>query len=406
MTNNVVKAYTLAVLTLPITTQYKSFIPGISIGELFILLILPFIRLDLNNTKIIPNRIISNPFFWYVFYLIIGTLITITTQVNISYFEVITRLIRYLFYIFCAVVVSNGFFDLKYCIRWYRRIAIFATLYLMLQVFLFYSTGYLLRGTISWLSVTNELYNFEGQKSLLLDFYRPHSIFMEPGYYAIFTLPFLVYNLFKKPNSNIKMSIFLTIGLVLSTSGQALILSAVTWFVWIIKSVLNKGNKIKIKALLVIFLLVMITPFILQNENIQRSIDRLWGSPTASANSRVFEGFIDYNNLPLLYKTIGIGYGNDVSDFSSGYMNSLAYVLVHLGIIGFILILWIFIYMFIKTKGFQRILLLILFLLSGVGTIFISSKIILYISIVMCGQTVLHANMIKKKNQKKYSNIN
>jgi hypothetical protein len=410
MTEKVVKAYTLTIITLPITTQYKSFIPGISMGELFVLIIIPFIRLNFDDSKVSLNKILSNPFLWYVFYLIIGSLISITTQSHFSLFEIITRLIRYTFYIFCAVVLSRRFFNLQYCMQWYGRISIFATLYLMLQLFLFYTNGTLLRGTIPWLDVTNEYYSFEGQKSLLLDFYRPHSIFLEPGYYVIFILPFLAYSLFNKHTSNLKLSIFLTIGLVLSTSGQGLILSVVIWSIWIIRQTLNKKRKVKIQIIPIFFLFVVITPFILQNDTIQRSIDRLWGGPTASSTSRIFDGFNIYGELPILYKVIGVGFGNEaflinnqlISSGSQGvlsYMNSLAYILVNLGIIGFLLLIGIFIFMFIKARGFQRICLFILVILSAVGTIFVSSTIILYISIIMSKYIIHYNERIRKQKR-------
>lgn len=396
---------TLTILTLPITSQYSSMIPGLNIGELVLLLITIFCIIDLmmNQHKINIKRTSNNPFLWYAMYIICGSMVSGMTQHYASMIDISVRTLRYVFYIFCATFISSIYFDFSFFIKWYRRLVIFATAFLFIQVILFNYKGYILMGTIPGLKVSNPGYSEEVMKSLYSYFHRPSSIFLEPGYFAQFTLPYLAYVLFKnRKEIKIKFSetIFLTIGLVLTTSGQGIILGLFVWGIWFFTKFYNvKNKKINLIFFLGICIFIVAIPIVLKVPVVERSVARLFGSPASSSSSRIFRGFHIYNQLETIYKFIGVGYGNvgahivykgiytiyDTGFIQSEYMNSIAYILVNLGVIGFILMLWIFIYLWKNTFGFYKVCLCILVLLSGVSTFFISSGIVFYLPIILSG---------------------
>lgn len=414
MINHLTKIYTFIIITIPITSQYKSFIPGISIGDLFLLLSLPFAIYIFSYYGWDIKKTLENPFIWLAIYIIVGSLISVLfQQVGYSITDILVRSIRYIFYIFCAVVISNLFFNFKYAMRWYGRLVLFATIYLILQVILYRTNGIFLTGTIPGLDLANELYDFEKSKILLANFFRPYSIFIEPGYYSQFVIPYLAYCLFKKndeskPQPEIFKAVFITVGIVLSTSGQGLILGAVIWVIWFIMIIYDfENHKLRLIPIILGIIFISIIPFILQNGEIQTSINRLFGSPEASANLRIYRGFAVFEQLDFLYMMFGVGYGNPGSFITYNgiytiydipqmpdYMNSVAYVLVSSGIIGLIIILFAFIYMFINTRGFFRICILILLILSLGGNMLLSSNMILYISIILSGFNRIYKNDI------------
>ncbi|KGA96288.1 hypothetical protein BALCAV_0217195 [Alkalihalobacillus alcalophilus ATCC 27647 = CGMCC 1.3604] len=369
--------YTIIILTLPITFQYSSVVPGISLGELFLVgvVFLCLIYMMLSKQKIKPISFLKNPFFWLVIYIIFISLISGMIQDTFSLTTVSTRIIRFVFYTICAIIISSQFFDFTYGIKIYKRFVILATSFLMVQIILYHSTGFILQGTIPGANMVND-FSYDRIQESLSRFYRPMSFFTEPGYYARYVLPFLAFCLFSsklhaKYRTDMGKAIFITIGLFLSGSGQGILLGIFLWAGYFItKGVDISTFRIRIRYLIGGLALPIISFFILQFDHIQRSLDRLWGGPMASSNLRVYRGFAVYEQFPLLEKFIGVGYGNSGNyieahgiytqyDFPGmpEYMNSVAYILTGTGIIGLLILLWTFVFMYKKQKVFIRRLL-------------------------------------------------
>lgn len=405
MHNRLKKIYTIIVLSLPILSQYKSMIPGFSISDFMLLLIMSLIIFYLlkEDYKINVRITLKSPFFWFILYIICGSMLSSITQYYASIADIIIRSIRYIFYILCAFFISSIFFDFDYFIKGYKKVAIFATVFIIVQTLLFKFKGYVLMGTIPGLEVNNPGYSEEAINNLYTYFYRPSSIFLEPGYYAQYITPYLAYTLFtrnKTFKSKFIEALYLTVGLMLSTSGQGIIIGLFIWGIWFMAGFYNSKSK-KINLIFIIGLLGFIVSifFILRIPIIERSIDRLFGSPTASSSSRIFRGFAIFEQLAPIYKVIGVGYGNvgtyiihnniytiyDTGFLQSEYMNSISYILVNLGVIGFMIMVWMFIFLWKNTRGYHRVCLYILLLLSGVSTYFISSGIVFYLPIISSG---------------------
>lgn len=407
MDDKLKKIFTLIVLTLPITSQYKSIVPGFSIGDFALLLITIFIIIDLmmKQHKVNIRKIINSPFIWFVMYIICASLISSMTQHYSSMADISVRTLRYIFYIFCATFISSIYFNFNFFIKWYRRLVMFATAFLFIQIILFKYKGYILMGTIPGLEISNPGYSEEVMRNLYSYFHRPSSIFLEPGYFAQFSLPYLAYTLFNNTKeSKVKFIevIFLTIGLALTTSGQGIIIGLFVLEMWFFtKSYNTKSKKINLIFVLGICIFIAAIPIIFKVPIVERSVSRLFGSPVSSSSSRIFRGFNIYSQLEPIYKFIGVGYGNvgahivykgiytiyDTGFIQSEYMNSIAYILVNLGFIGFILMMWIFIYLWKNTLSFHKICLYILIFLSGVSTFFISDGIVFYLPIILNGFT-------------------
>ncbi|MDJ8956148.1 hypothetical protein PTN56_10235 [Clostridium perfringens] len=399
---NIKKYYSFVVATIIITSQYASFIPGVSIGELLLIMgiVLWLIYFFINHKKI--DYIISNcnrNIFIFIYFLVIITLISLFTQYNYNVVDIVTRSIRYSFYIFASFIVSRFLIDFKYFIKVYRFFVILATLYIFFQIIIFYSTGRYISGIVPFLRVTNSFYSYNESVKMFTFFFRPGSLFMEPGYYAIFVLPYLAYCLFfydKTSYKNIILALYIFSGLFLSTSGQGIIIGSLLFVIFILKNLLNLRNKtINIKIFLIGIILICISIYLIDsNEMLQKSISRLFIGDQASSNSRIFNGFIMYSKLDFLHKIIGVGYGNvgnflvsnglsDLSIEMSDYMNSIATISISLGLIGIIIFFILIINLFRKANYFGKICVLILLLLSFIGDNATSITLVLYVSIII-----------------------
>lgn len=408
------RMYTTAIVMLPILSQYESGIPKLSLGDLMLLLatLLVFFYWGMNvhALRIDTRSTIANPFLWFAIYIICGSMLSSLTQNYVSMSDIVGSSMRYVFYIFCACVISAAFFDWDYFMPMYRNLVIFATTFLMIQTLLFHWKGYVLFGTIPGLGVNNPFYDQDAIRRGYSNFYRPASIFLEPGYYAQFVLPYFAYTLFSKNESHKYVrAMILTTGCILSTSGQGIAISFLIWTVHFAKSIFNrKLHTIDLRIIIVgIIALVMILP-ITRTEIMQNSLKRLFSGPSASSYSRIFRGFAVYEQLKPIHKVIGVGYGHKGvymshentatdhfgDDLYGEYMNSIAGILVSLGLVGFLLMSWIFVFLWRKTRKFHRICTYILILLSAVSAHFTGPGIVFYLSIILSGD--VHHNHIKE----------
>ena len=110
---------------------------------------------------------------------------------------------------------------------------------------------------------------------------------------------------------------------------------------------------------------------------IQRFTKTLSGdNVTNSSQLRMMKGFTTFLALPLPQKIFGIGFGNylaavplisrsaTINMINSEYMNTVSYILVSAGIIGFIIMALFFIRLFRNNFGLGRIMIIALVIMS------------------------------------------
>lgn len=362
----------------PVLIQYKSLIPGITLGELLLIIMIPTMLYYFKIKKDI--RLIPFVFILIFFIILLIYLIFSSYFVNrISYINTLSGIIRGIFY-FCIVFLCiNSIFNVNIFFNFYSKITMLATIYLIIQVFAHNLLNINLPWTIPFLNVYQENYNTIDFASFFSDFYRPYSFFLEPGYYVQYILPCLVILLFIKKAYNLKMAIFISIGLVFSTSGQGLIIGLIIWVLYII---LELRRNILVYISTNIFFVLLIGS-ILKISFIERSLARLFGSDTSSSNSRIFEPFSYFMNLETQNKIFGIGYNNISSIFGKVYLNSVSYVLITSGIVGFLFVLMFLISCFLLFKKTEsKILLFIFCFLLMIGGIFTTPNTIFYLVLI------------------------
>ena len=95
------------------------------------------------------------------------------------------------------------------------------------------------------------------------------------------------------------------------------------------------------------------------------------------------KGFYTFLSLPLLQKVFGIGFGNyaaavsvmdnvEINMLENEYMNTVSYILVSSGIIGFLLMFFFFVYMYRHSSGISRVMIFALLIMSFGSSVYSS----------------------------------
>lgn len=354
----------VTIILVPILYQYASPLSFLSMGDFLILI---FSSLAMFYDFILHKKINYIPKLG----LIVGILLLqnmFSSVINVSYYSwssAITMILKMVMYLI-VVNVSYNHFDLKMVYKLYKYICYIFCIYLFIQ-FLYYKLkgGYLpICVNYNWLFLwekrtSNLSYYYHG----IYYKYRPSSLFLEPGYYVFYEMPFLYLLLIKE--KNILMSIIITISFVISTSGAGVLLSLAGWTIFFIyNSVKFKKNRIYTKKIVLLFIVVFLSFIIyviISNYNYMKYFN--------SFNTRFLRGFVVFSKFTLGMKIFGAGI-NNVENYMNVYSiktlfdetnlnfgSTFTKSFMEFGVIGIIILLFSVIYYYHKLiKGKSKII--------------------------------------------------
>lgn len=376
--------FTFVIVLLPILSIYISPIRNIDLGTFCLLLLSPFVF-----AGFLKRNRIKAPYFMcmLILYTCMGTLFSFAVNVPPDLKISLLRMGKFVVVLSIVFVVGNMFFNYTLAKKILKVVTTVAVLYIIVQTVVFYFTGRLLP-SVPFNLVQNEAYGNIDYVSAAARFYRPTSFFLEPAHFSQYVLLYLAYSLFgdyEENRSNLKMAIFITIGLFASTSGQGILLGLLIWGLWWFDEI----KKANIKNMVYLIILaavisVIILPLVFQTRTVNTAMNRLVtgsGSLGDAVTGRLFT-YNYYSELPVLQKIIGMGYGNVPKGV---YFNSIAYTLYCSGIIGLILIVLIFLDAFIYTRNFQRYFCIIYALLILGSASFTATSIAYYFMFIYSG---------------------
>jgi hypothetical protein len=185
---------------------------------------------------------------------------------------------------------------------------------------------------------------------------RISSIFKEPSHFALYVIPALPLFIWDSQSSSSKKYFRLSVillALLLSTSSNGLVLCAIVVSYFLYQKYFQS---FKISGIFVGIIVCSILIYIIATSSyISRVTYGLFETEYgwSKADGRVYRGFDMFVDLPLPYKFYGVGFGNleiwakscDISlynEYSSvnfEYLNSIASILIHTGVIGLVLFL-------------------------------------------------------------------
>lgn len=272
----------------------------------------------------------------------------------------ISRLLYVGFFVILFLLISDGYVNFSYIFRYALGICLIAVILLYAQYIAHYLLGYNLNLRPLNLLVSQDVIwvrhaNSGGTSSL----FRRAAFFLEPSHMFLYMFPVLAI-LLLSPGVNqkrIRISIILTSGLILSTSGFGIVASVLLWVVYFAFSRPEQNNKnpdsptVKktfpislILAPILIILLVVILYFTIPF--VQQSINRLLDSTAFDGRTRLARNYV--NNISGIDVLIGrAGLTSEIDFNLPGFYATY----VKWGIIGLILTYWYYVQGLFKLKN-------------------------------------------------------
>jgi len=304
------------------------------------------------------------------------------------------------------------FFDYDLFVKYMIRVAIIATLYIVLQYLLYYILHKNVPNAFNFgiiLPYSDKyLFSFSTSGS----YFRPGSFWLEPAFLGYYMNCLLAICFFDPDcinrNTGFKVSTVtftacLSVILSLSTGAIGIM------FVLIAIYIYRRMQKVAIIGFATIILLALFGYYIISSgiylkwgnigNNIGSSIYKIQHLNT---NGRTGDSFGVLSNLEGIQKVFGIGIGNDTEMFSLSlgkYMNSITTIIVWTGYLGIIIFFigWNSIFRKVRGSIVCRIL-LIIFALDGVfSAIYFSAHSFAYLSII------LYSNITIKSAEKNHN---
>lgn len=376
------KMYTLTIVLLPILSMYRGIGSSIDFGTICVLGLF-FLNVLYTREKIV----LSIPQEWgcYLVYVIMITLGVIVWD-NVNGIQMISRLFKNVLYtVVLLISYENGFYISGYAKKAYTITTIYSTTYIYIQSFVARFFNRILWGYIPGL--VKKISYVEDINRTTPSTFRPSSIFYEPSHYFIYVFVTLILLLFCEERCNAKrlaLALFISGGIVLSTTSMGIIFVAIIWLCWVAwKSLKNYRNKrTEIMFLVVCTMGAMASLILLNSQRVINALERVFDTGYTGGNAIAGRGMGYYEiiKMPIINAIFGYGYGN----VGSEYYPSMAFNFLCIGAIGCFLLFVIFYNIYIKILLKEEKISFIAYIaMCFYGEIFMSYYLLFFMSMFM-----------------------
>lgn len=321
--------YTTTIFLVPVLSQY-------SVGPLDLdVIVMSFLFLVIVLGKSIQFQD-NQSIVLLLLYTVLITLINLLVgKLYAEPLEILLRLGKYVLYLAMTMLLGvNQLINYEKGMKIFRIVALCATTYLILQAIFYYGLGITLPNTIGGkVNSTNAE-----------EVGRLRSFYSEPSVMAYCTIPFICCSLFGekygKKDTRMFDAIYVSFGVVLSTSGQGIICVTALWLIWFIRNIVL--GKIKFKEICTVIAVVCLITIMYSSGVLKFAVDRIMNTGEHGAISARASGYKTWGLLNTFQLMFGAGYGNYVTlntynlDVPYDYVNysSLAENVFVTGIIG------------------------------------------------------------------------
>lgn len=184
--------------------------------------------------------------------------------------------------------------------------------------------------------------------------YRPSAFFLEPSHFAQYCIVGLGLSLYE---NNKMRSFFISLGILLTTSGLGFVLVFAIWSWWYLSN--NGVRSLQVHAKKIIALLMVIPPllFLLSNTSFFKKVISRFLTTESSGGYNAIDGRLFWWNKyfgQLSWNDLIVGYGAD--QLPDCYFTGFMSVLYAYGIIGVFLLLLSYIFLAVKSDRLIRFL--------------------------------------------------
>lgn len=373
--------------------------PGISFGEI-ILVLFWFVFLLKKGVPIDTKySIYLLVFVGYVFFsFAIVSFYGFTTK------DVLFRSIRFSFYYLTVVLWTKEYLDINVFFKWMKVVIYTTFVFIVFQYVMFYYMNKVVMGYIPGFKLSQEVYENSDWTKKYTAFFRASSLFYEPAHLCQYYFIYLVYALFKKKDKSIIEVLITTSGIILSTSGQGIIIASTIWGCYFIKNwFVSRKRKDPLYTIVQIIVVIIVVILVVNTSVFQNTISRLSRNDEQSASyARLNVYTYLFEDLKGLLLVFGRGFGSIPKE--GVFVPGLAYTIYGSGIIGLFLIILHFLKSFIKGDVFGRMITVVFAVLLLGSSIFMNLIGILYLAIMQssCLQNDSSNSMIISKSKIDY----
>lgn len=401
------KWISLLIILSPILNIYKVATLPLSFGDLALCIVIVISIFLTSSFHYIIKK--ENFNFLPIFIMFIfTTIITIVIQgrgFNAS--DLMSKWSRLLVYGILLDIIVPKYIDLTFAKRVLVKLTVFLSITLIIQEFM-KDIGIIILPYLRSLPLN---YN-TSMADLISSIYRRHSlgiwrvstIFPEPAHFSYFGLAGLLVILFGSDPTLLKKKDFIsagftTIALIICGSAIGYFVAGVTWLIWMIY---NFREKITIKAIVKLIILIVIAVILFfRTGALQKALYRLGTilsySEGATGGVRLLQGIYVFKQLNIAEQIFGIGFGNVaffllsnsittpfLLEIGNEYMNAFSTILVSGGVIGLSVYLWVWFKLLKNNKSIlSRSTWLIISILFCSANIFYSCTMILFIVLII-----------------------
>lgn len=378
------KVFMWLIVLLPVLSMYKSPVNALDLGTLLFFpaaLICYFINVarhipspKLNKyQKRFLNFIIL--LFGYVLFitfanLIIGMDVYGEAMSGGDKLQMLFRCLKLIITSALIIFCGKRLMCAEYFMKSYGTVVICAVVYLFLQTIVYYTLHRVLPPFISSFIREDYAYVLEYSYHQKLVLFRPMSFFYEPAHFSEFCIPYLAYLLFAvkvRRKGFFSRAVFVTLGIILSTSGVGCLMALIMWVAAFVKSIYIT-NEYSLKIKIISMIGICCIPILFFVPLFQQAVLRLFSSDgsVGAILIRMGSGYQEFLQMGWFFKIFGIGYGN----YPPSYAISLSYSLVSLGIVGTGFLAAFFVKAIKESDGFSRVLSFIWILMFFITMIF------------------------------------
>lgn len=377
-----------------ILNGYATGVSGVSLGSaVFMIMVVIALFSVLKNDKKISTQ------FWGVLFgfLCCSLLSFLFVDVSVSGSAIVIAFTKLLMWICIPTIAIKKFGEYEQIRRWMMIFANVLTIYIILQTICFYTIHLYLPnifniGILKPYVAEYADYSRLSNTSIL----RPGSLLSESSFYGNFVLCTIVmcFDALKDGEKKLlKEILFLSVGVVVSTSTSAIVLLLVVWLVYLKKI----PNKLKpfMYALIAIVLgyLTIVAIGSTSNSGFAQAIQySLTKFQYASTSSRLGKSFDYLDEMKGIERIIGVGLGNSLSYIQNRtgnnhvYLNSVTSLLVEVGWVGITIFFSSMFALFRKIYTYRDKVLLLIFgvyIVKGFASgVYFSTYGILFMSIL------------------------
>lgn len=364
--------FTFAFVIAPILSAYS--IWGLfDLGTLLVIISsIPVIlyrgRLNLSSPKY---------YFWFV---IIAILIALLINGTLP-----QRLLLYT----VSLVLGCSLIDYKKALKYYHILVIVSCTFFLLQEFMFALVGYRVSGIFNFLpTIYGDMSADIINGSRFSD--RSSSFFLEPSFFVQYLFPYVALNLFDK--KGLYRAIGVSLIILLSKSGNGVLLLILMWSIWFLFSSNIKGkNKLIVVFLTICFLSgVMYFKSDIFDSLIARTSElSISGKNDAFLSSgfmRIYRGYFLFSELTLPEKFLGASpalvstliENNRMFYTGDTFLNGVQQILLYHGYLGLCLYV-MHLFALSRPSTFSKVIITCIFLLLLTEAYFLSPRMLLVV---------------------------